>query len=390
MTNFIVLLVSKKETYIRIYKKRKNNIIMIFWLGCIAGVFLLNIFADVINKESLNKFLSYFLLFALWIIASFRDYVGYDYTQYVGLYKNSVTFEQWVDNLGGIGTGALEPTIVLFIDILRENGFSYQSLFVVYATLTLFFFWMGIRFYFKRDWGAILFALSLFALNRDLFFSSLSPIRQALAMAICFYASQFVIKKEFLKYFLCIILAISFHYSAIFLLPIYFLRKINIKNRTLYFIVGVTMLLVASGLLTKMYVFFINQLGVYAFYLDWIDMPMAYGYYISAITFLIILFVKSKNVVSNFTFIMSYIASILYLISGSISIMTRLAMYFVPYFTIAFPLASNTIKPRLITKYIVLAVFSVLLISNLNGFVQQEEHDPRSNVEYEFNFNLVE
>lgn len=53
-------------------------------------------------------------------------------------------------------------------------------------------------------------------------------IRQAVAACIFVYSIQFIYKRELLKYCICCLLALSFHKSAIVLLPFYFINKIDI------------------------------------------------------------------------------------------------------------------------------------------------------------------
>src|SRR5699024_3861722 len=58
-----------------------------------------------------------------------------------------------------------------------------------------------------------------------LFLVSMNGIRQVLAAAISFAAIRFLIKGNFLRYLLVILLASTFHQSALLLLPIYFLVR---------------------------------------------------------------------------------------------------------------------------------------------------------------------
>lgn len=55
-------------------------------------------------------------------------------------------------------------------------------------------------------------------------------IRQAIAMCICLYAIEYCKKRKFVKFLLLVLLAITFHTSAIFFIPIYFLYGIPLNK----------------------------------------------------------------------------------------------------------------------------------------------------------------
>ncbi len=58
----------------------------------------------------------------------------------------------------------------------------------------------------------------------------MQAIRQAIAMCICLYAIEFCKKRKFLKFLILVLLAMSFHTSAIVFIPIYFLYGINLNH----------------------------------------------------------------------------------------------------------------------------------------------------------------
>ena len=69
------------------------------------------------------------------------------------------------------------------------------------------------------------------------YLQSLYVLRQYLAISICLLSISFVLNRKLLPFLVLIILAFSFHKTAIIFLPVYFLYKININIK--FFIVSI-------------------------------------------------------------------------------------------------------------------------------------------------------
>src|SRR5690625_3165787 len=83
--------------------------------------------------------------------------------------------------------------------------------------------------------------LSLYVyITGGLFLVSMNGIRQVLAAAISFVAIKYLINGNFIKYSLIILLASTFHQSALILIPIYFLVRFKAWSK-----VTVTVIIVA-------------------------------------------------------------------------------------------------------------------------------------------------
>lgn len=64
----------------------------------------------------------------------------------------------------------------------------------------------------------------------ELFAYSLGIFRQMIAVSFLLFAFRYVKRREPIKYFLVVIIAMTFHMSAIIAIPVYFFYKIKIKN----------------------------------------------------------------------------------------------------------------------------------------------------------------
>lgn len=95
----------------------------------------------------------------------------------------------------------------------------------------------------KRKADYLVSSLLLFIFTIS-FFSGFNGMRQAIAMSIVFYAYyDFFVEKKYFKYAVLLLIAIGFHSSAIFVFPIHFLSRFEIKGRMVKLSVILTLIL---------------------------------------------------------------------------------------------------------------------------------------------------
>ncbi|MBD3107691.1 EpsG family protein [Bacillus sp. AGMB 02131] len=73
---------------------------------------------------------------------------------------------------------------------------------------------------------------------------SMNGLRQVMAAAICFIAIKYLLKGNFVKYALIILFASTFHFSALILLPMYFLTRVKAWSKFTIFSLVVSILIV--------------------------------------------------------------------------------------------------------------------------------------------------
>jgi len=178
---------------------------------------IFSLFSLILSRKTKNKkfFLavSFILLF---IISALRYNVGTDYNSYV-VWFNNITE---ITELNDIGFNI----IIMLIKLL--NGHS-QWMFVISSFLILFFVYKSCyenqKYY---DLSLFLFITLLF------YFSSFNTLRQWIATAIIMYAIKYIEKKEFKKFFVLVLIASSFHLTALLMLFMYFILNVKFKNKT--------------------------------------------------------------------------------------------------------------------------------------------------------------
>ena len=188
-------------------------------------VFLLNLAAKKRGKEY-GLILS-FLFLAVFVGSS--DMLG-GYDRYI--------YSELFDNIADITNGhGIYDEALIFRLFPKELGYINLNILISYITSNRYFFILTITFViyifyyisFKRYCNNYTFALLVFM--GFFFFFTFTYLRQMIGVGIAWIGIKYVYKRNFLKFIFCILLATSFHNSAIILLPLYFIpiKKFNPK-----------------------------------------------------------------------------------------------------------------------------------------------------------------
>lgn len=183
-----------------------------------------------ISLSLLFMMISFLILF---VLASFRDYVGRDYGTYV-----SIFYSVGGDNLyEGERTWLMQsPLFFLLCKVLSVFTDEYLIMFAVISFITLFFFYKAIH-DISINWFLSLYLLLCFCL----YYQSFNQIRQMTAVAIIAYSYKFLIRDDIKRFFLTVFIASTFHMSALIFGIIWPLRKMkmSVKNLVFYFLIGI-------------------------------------------------------------------------------------------------------------------------------------------------------
>ena len=144
-------------------------------------------------------------------------------------------------------------TTTLFLLYGKEFGYcllnigvgylsSNRYIFILIVTLVIY---ICLYFSFKRHTNNYAFAIILFL--GLWFFFSFTYLRQILAASIAGLSIKYVIERDLKKFLLVVFVAMSFHSSAIMVLPLYFIPIRTFKKKTILIVMGVLLLLGLSG-----------------------------------------------------------------------------------------------------------------------------------------------
>lgn len=214
---------------------------LLFYVFAFSGSSYLLGFARQ-NQRSNTFFYKLIIFCALFIpifVAGYRS-CGTDTMRYLYNYVRYIDFSwnELFDKINGVGeSGHLILTKFL-------GYFSHSRLYLAtYAALTVWFIYIS-TVSFKKECVAM--AMLIYYL---VFFStSLNLMRQFVAISIIAYSIKFVFERNFVKFFITIFIATTFHTSAFLMFPIYFLWTKKDNLISLVLLVPILILILLIGL----------------------------------------------------------------------------------------------------------------------------------------------
>ena len=171
----------------------------------------------VINKEEYSTLFVLISILPLLIWAGFREGYGYvDTNAYITMYNSiPMKLDEFSNYISGINTEDKGFSFYLYI-IKAVFGSSYRPFIFITALVHC----CSVSRFFKRfSWDYPL-TLCVFILSTNYFTWMFNGLRQFMAVCIALYAMPFLVEKKYIEYGLIILLASTFHASAIILIPI--------------------------------------------------------------------------------------------------------------------------------------------------------------------------
>jgi hypothetical protein len=82
-----------------------------------------------------------------------------------------------------------------------------------------------------------------------LLFFYTSGIRQAIAISLCFFSLRYILKREIYHFLATLIVATSFHLTALIFFPVYFVARIRFNQYFLFFVYAATLIAILRPML---------------------------------------------------------------------------------------------------------------------------------------------
>lgn len=166
----------------------------------------------------------------LFMLSALRVNVGNDYAKYVEFMHRLYTAKYIADP----GVPTEWGFNLLALIIYNLSGFeNFLLVFAIYAFATVYFFLKGI---YEQS---VEFPLSFFMfMMLGYYFQSFSTVRYYLALGIALYAMKYVIRGEWGRFILLILLGSGFHKSILVVIPLYYLATIAWKKWQLFIVLG--------------------------------------------------------------------------------------------------------------------------------------------------------
>ena len=208
--------------------------------------------------------------------------------------------------------------------------------------------------------------LSIFILVASCYYNfSFNIIRQTLVTAIFLFSIRFIVRKEPIKYVICILIASTFHKTALVYLLVYFLVNIKISKSVRIMLIPIVSI---GQLLIKGLIIYICH--TFHFYEGYIDVALGessrFPFSLTIIYIIIyllpVLFVPDEERNTQLGKIYSIIEtlSIIIVLCGSIvQESTRIIYMFFPIYIVSIPYWINRMKPDRLYK---IFIFSIIIL----------------------------
>lgn len=223
----------------------------IILLGIVWGVIVIesNIKVTLLKVGNYNiPIVSIFLLIVFLGFYSFRDEIGYDYPMYVtiiyGGYANDIYASK----------GEILSALLLNIAGILDNHYIFFFLVALISLILIFYSIIKYTdFENKIGWGILTFMAIPVG-----FVYSLAIERQFMAISVLLFATRYLLKRSFIKYFMCVLIACLFHVTSVFNIILYIItsEKFKYKYFIFIFVIGGILTLGVKNIIISMFPFY--------------------------------------------------------------------------------------------------------------------------------------
>lgn len=285
------------------------------------NIFIAVVIVLLLADSAQRKPFGFFALLAIVIaiaFSTFRDYIGYDYANYVEFYTLSTEklFNRGLE-LGYIGVSAL---LHCFTD-------DYFWLFFLFGAATIILICKGI-FLYTRNFRI---AFIIFLLTPGLFLNSFSIIRQSLAIALLFNSFYGYYLGHLRSSLWYAIFSVLMHYSTIFVLPFFAIAPRLARNARTLVLIGIPISLVLAKLkfLSILITFLMGgtKFVAYASYIDQ-GTPFVKLLALNCVLFLYLFFYKNLDRLGRTLLVVVAIGLMLTNVCADVAALTRIGYFF--------------------------------------------------------------
>ncbi|WP_290033375.1 EpsG family protein [Ligilactobacillus cholophilus] len=311
-------------------------------------------------------------LFFIWILIAFRSYfIGNDTLTYVGSFSAlaNTSLSTYGNNFFSIlfSKNRFEYGYVVLNKIIYFFSKNPRWLLIVSATIIVIL--LGYILYKYCEDSSL--ALIIFV-TMGFMSGSMSQIRQYIAWAICIFSIKYIIKNNFVKYLITIIIAMLFHISAVIFFPLYWISKLKFNFLKCFSF---------SIIVMPIFIYFTqfsNLVGSIISSYDNYDGQIANngttGYLsitINLITFILLLLLavylyKNQNILNNqiinLSLWMLFCGCLVMILSYKFSQFTRLSTYFTCAIMFLFPNGLNQLKSTELKNIVKILLISFMIL----------------------------
>lgn len=325
---------------------------MLIYIGLFFALLLGAFFTDKLQLKNKNKIYCFYAAIILIVVSSLRNNIGVDFVNYRSAY-NALVYQN--------DFGDFEPGYILLELACYHIFIGFRGV-IIFTSILI----QGITVYmiYKESPNSI-FSICIYIML-GYFYSSLNQIRLYCAISIFLVALPYVRKRQFKKFCFWTILAASFHFTALGMIPLYFL--LNSRSLVRHLIV-ITLCSISALFLVN----YIIDIGIKIFpkYSYYIHTHFNNGYGIKSLhrVFLIVLpqlmfwNMQKTNQKKQFYLKCGVYALVISLFQLQFQLFERFALYLsMPAACFGWPILIETFKQYTNRKYLSIAMISFLLI----------------------------
>lgn len=209
-----------------------------FGILCVLAV--LNVqMHDKLSTQILNGLAAILLI----CIAGLRYETGGDWDTYTKLFREFPTFSRLIGRPAEFADISVEEGFVLLCAFVKSLGGTVQHLFFVVTAINITLIASAASKYTKYPVVALLCYYGILYFNLEMIY-----IRQATAVALCFFALQYIPRKRIIPYMLIVLLACTFHRVAALMLPLYFVLNIKLPSWAYLTVIGLGAVVMLAGI----------------------------------------------------------------------------------------------------------------------------------------------
>lgn len=295
-------------------------------------------FSGICKQLKDNKIWFLIVIAFLCIFLCFGYMCGSDWRNYEEMYEN-------IDIYSLFSTCSVEPGYYVYMLPFKLLNISFWNFFI-FTKIIVFYIIFSSIIKFTEEYIYLVFMFFVTWYGFYLFIDN--PMRNLIAIAICMLAIKPLIERKCWKYFLIILIAISFHISAIIMIPVYFYFTKKISSKVYIIVFILVYILFASsdlfwGLISKLFgwIPYIHlkiesyTLGEHFQYAQ--GRFFSLGTIVHVLFFILIMYYRKKiEILKNG--VLMFNAAILYLlfyrVAVTVEIFGRILFYFCIFYTI--------------------------------------------------------
>lgn len=214
-----------------------------FYLICFIILLILAVLNIQLHDKLSSQLLSILAAIILVCIAGLRYETGGDWDTYTILFNSFPPLSQLLGHPSELMDISVEEGFVLLNALIKSLGGNVQHLFFVVTTINILLITCVLPKYTKYPVVALMCYYGILYFNLEMIY-----IRQATAVALCFFAIQFIKSKKIVWYMLIIVLACTFHRVAALMIPLYFVLDRQFSVWLHLAIVGVGAIVMIIGI----------------------------------------------------------------------------------------------------------------------------------------------